>query len=249
MTVNRRTKKATNRQPADSPLDPNTQAKPSQAVTSKSIASKAVESKTVESKAVEVAETVIPLEEATPEPPAEAKSADIEPATAPVVAEVSTPPAVTQSTTEGSPAMSQEEEAVKVEPKPVKAKAPKGEIVRKSPSLSIWDRPVMPDQFEIIGTLQMAGERPVAASVMTVFDTYLNGRPIESSSLKLYDELPGSSPIFFSDFHSVEGLDLPGGRPVMASPAGLMASEKLPGDRPIFSNEIDNPYELMGYLD
>ncbi|NJN48875.1 MAG: hypothetical protein HC805_02585 [Alkalinema sp. RL_2_19] len=144
-----------------------------------------------------------------------------------------------------------QEAAVNVDPKAAKAKAvTKGTIVKKqTPSLSIWERPVMPNEVEMVGTLQMAGERPVQASAMVVFGTILNGRPIQASDLKIYDALPGGSAIFVSDFHAVEGLDLPGGRPVMASPGGLMDASKLPGDRPIFSNEVDNAYELMGFID
>jgi hypothetical protein len=156
--------------------------------------------------------------------------------------------------TERSPAMSQEnaakDEAAKAEPKPVKAKAEaKGAIVTKSPSLSIWDRPVMPSEMEMFGTLQMAGERPVTVSHMEIFGTILNGRPIEASGMKVYEMMPGGRPIFLSDFHAVEGLDLPGGRPVMASAAGLLDSGRLTGDRPIYTNDTDNPSELMGFID
>jgi hypothetical protein len=142
------------------------------------------------------------------------------------------------------------EEEVKVDPKPVKAKSSaKDTIVPQTSAISIWESPVMPSEIEMVGTLQVAGTRPVAASSMGIFGTILNGRPIQSSDLKIYESLPGGSAIFFSDFHAVEGLDLPGGRPVMASPAGLMAAEKLPGDRPIFANEVDNTYDLMGFID
>jgi hypothetical protein len=160
----------------------------------------------------------------------------------------STPAALKSTETETSP-MSQEE-AVKAEPKPAKAKAePKSAIVKQTPSLSIWERPVMASEVEVVGTLQMAGERPVAASAMGIFGTYLNGRPIQSSDLKIYDGLPGGSAIFLSDFHAVEGLDLPGGRPVMASPSGLLGSDRHFGDRPIFANEADDAAELMGFID
>jgi hypothetical protein len=182
-------------------------------------------------------------------------------APAPAPAAVS-PPVETQPATDSTPLatpiqstateishMSQEE-AVKVEPKPAKAKAEaKGSIVKQTPSLSIWERPVMASEVEVIGTLQMAGERPVAASPMGIFGTYLNGRPIQSSDLKIYDGLPGGSAIFLSDFHAVEGLDLPGGRPVMASPSGLLGSDRHFGDRPIFANEADDAAELMGFID
>jgi hypothetical protein len=160
------------------------------------------------------------------------------------------PPATPiQSTQPGNTHMS-EEAAVKVEAKPAKAKAEaKGAIVKQTPSLSIWERPVMASEVEVIGTLQMAGERPVTASTMGIFGTFLNGRPIQSSDLKIYEGLPGGSAIFLSDFHAVEGLDLPGGRPVMASPSGLLSSDRHMGDRPIFANDADDAAELMGFID
>jgi hypothetical protein len=143
-----------------------------------------------------------------------------------------------------------QEPAVKVDPKPAKAKAePKSAIVKQTSSLPIWERPVMASEVEVIGTLQMAGERPVMASPMGIFGTFLNGRPIQSSALKIYDGLPGGSAIFLSDFQAVEGLDLPGGRPVMASPSGLLGSDRHFGDRPIFANEVDDADALMGFID
>ena len=150
---------------------------------------------------------------------------------------------------QGSQTMSQEE--IKVDLKPVKAKADekKAVVVAQSPSLSIWESPVMPSDVEVIGTLQIAGVRPVAASHLGIFATLLNDRPIEASGLQVFDQLPGGSPIFLSEFHAVEGLDLPGGRPVMASDPGLMHASMLSGGRPIFSNEIDNSSLLMGYID
>jgi hypothetical protein len=116
-------------------------------------------------------------------------------------------------------------------------------------SLSIWNRPVMPSDIEVVGTIQSAGIRPIEASHLAVFGTILNGRPILSSSLRVAEMLPGGRPIFFSDFQGVEGAELPGGRPIMASEAGLLAASTLPGGRPIFSNAIDNPITLMGFLD
>jgi hypothetical protein len=162
----------------------------------------------------------------------------------------STPQATPIPSTETEISHMSQEEAVKVEPKPAKAKAEaKRAIVKQTPSLSIWERPIMASEVEVIGTLQMAGERPVAASAMGIFGTYLNGRPIQSSDLKIYDGLPGGSAIFLSDFHAVEGLDLPGGRPVMASPSGLLGSDRHFGDRPIFANDADDAAELMGFID
>jgi hypothetical protein len=106
----------------------------------------------------------------------------------------------------------------------------------------------MATEIEFAGTIISAGERPVGASHMEIFGTILNGRPIEASHLIVAD-MTGSSPIFASNFKSVEGLDLPGGRPVMASSADLLTASYLPGGRPIASNDIDDSEFLMGYLD
>jgi hypothetical protein len=158
-------------------------------------------------------------------------------------------PVMTQDPEASKPEASKE--TIKADPKPAKATAKpaaKSSIARQTSSSSIWNSPVMTSQIEVVGTLQMAGQRPVTASNMAIFGTILNGRPIEASNLKLYDQT-GSSPIFFSDFHAVEGLDLPGGRPVMASSAGLMAAMTLTGGRPVFSNEADDAGDMMGYID
>ncbi|BAS58128.1 hypothetical protein Q2T42_27020 [Leptolyngbya boryana CZ1] len=123
------------------------------------------------------------------------------------------------------------------------------EIRSDVPSLSIWNRPVMPSDIEIVGTITSSGERPIEASHLAVFGTILNGRPILASNLKVAEMLPGNRPIFYSDFHSVSALTLAGDRPVMASASGLMHAEKLPGDRPIFTNDVDDPSTLMGFID
>jgi hypothetical protein len=159
-------------------------------------------------------------------------------------------PVMTQDPEASKPEASKPE-PVKADPKPAKAAAKpaaKSSIARQTSSSSIWNSPVMTSQIEVVGTLQMAGQRPVTASNMAIFGTILNGRPIEASNLKLYDQT-GSSPIFLSDFHAVEGLDLPGGRPVMASSAGLMSAMTLTGGRPVFSNEADDAGDMMGYID
>jgi hypothetical protein len=123
------------------------------------------------------------------------------------------------------------------------------QIHQEAMSLSIWNRPVMPSDIEIVGEIQSAGTRPIEASHLAVFGTILNGRPILSSSLKVAEMLPGGRPIFFSDFHGVEGADLPGGRPIMVSQPGLLAASTLPGGRPIFANDADDALTLMGYID
>ncbi|MBW4441739.1 MAG: hypothetical protein KME10_10980 [Plectolyngbya sp. WJT66-NPBG17] len=116
------------------------------------------------------------------------------------------------------------------------------------PSLSAGNRPVMSDDFEVAGTIQAAGIRPIEASHLAVYGTILNGRPIMSSSLRVAEMLPGNRPIFYSDFHSVEGSETLG-RPVMVSDPGLLSADRHMGDRPVFSNDLDDSTALMGFID
>jgi hypothetical protein len=111
-------------------------------------------------------------------------------------------------------------------------------------------RPVTPSELTVVGMISSAGERPIGAATMAVFGTYLNGRPIEASSLKLFEILPGDRPVFSTEIAYVPGTPF-GGRPIMVSPAGLLGAEEVMGSRPIFSNDIVDPdsASLMGYLD
>ncbi|MEP0917769.1 hypothetical protein NC981_13130 [Leptolyngbya sp. DQ-M1] len=116
------------------------------------------------------------------------------------------------------------------------------------PSLSAGNRPIMSDDFEVAGTIQSAGIRPIEASHMAIYGTIMNGRPIMSSNLKVAEMLPGNRPIFYSDFHAVEGSETLG-RPVMASEPGLLSANRHMGDRPVFSNDLDDSTALMGFID
>ncbi len=110
-------------------------------------------------------------------------------------------------------------------------------------------RPVTPSDLTVVGMISSAGERPIGAATMAVFGTYLNGRPIEASSLKLFEILPGDRPVFSTEIAYVPGTPF-GGRPIMVSPAGLLGAEEVMGNRPIFNNEVDpDSASLMGYLD
>jgi hypothetical protein len=111
-------------------------------------------------------------------------------------------------------------------------------------------RPVTPSDLTVVGMISSAGERPIGAATMAIFGTYLNGRPIEASSLKLFEILPGDRPVFSTEIAYVPGTPF-GGRPIMVSPAGLLGAEEVMGNRPIFSNDIVDPdsASLMGYLD
>lgn len=141
-----------------------------------------------------------------------------------------------------------QEETVQITPQPVQ----EGTAIVTSPSTSYMDRPVMPSELEVAGTIQSAGIRPIASSNLAVVGTILNGRPIMSSSFKVAELLPGNSPIFCDEVKYLSGdAGLPGNRPILVSPPALLAASVLMGNRPIFSNETVDPEPavLMGYLD
>ncbi len=119
----------------------------------------------------------------------------------------------------------------------------------QQPSLAVWNRPVMSSDLEIVGTIQIAGIRPIAASHLDVYGTILTNRPVMASHLKIFEMLPGDRPVFYSDIHMVEGEGLPGSRPVMVSDPALLHASTLPGNRPIASNNIDDAPTLMGFID
>ena len=112
------------------------------------------------------------------------------------------------------------------------------------------DGPLMSSEFEIAETISAAGIRPIGASHLDLAGSFMNGRPIASSSMTVYEMLPGDRPVFNSEIKMVEGLMLMN-RPVMASSPDLMQGSSLPGGRPIASNQnVDpEPETLMGYLD
>jgi hypothetical protein len=191
----------------------------------------------------EVSEGSEPVEASQEEPPKASEVALEEPIEEPVTT-IEEP----QTTPKEEPMSNPE--VIEATATPAEGETKNGAIqIREAMSLSIWNRPVMPSDIEVVGEIQSAGTRPIEASHLAVFGTILNGRPILSSSLKVAEMLPGGRPIFFSDFHGVEGAELPGGRPIMVSQPGLLAASTLPGGRPIFSNDVDDALTLMGYID
>jgi hypothetical protein len=130
------------------------------------------------------------------------------------------------------------------------AKKKPSAIQLQKTSLTIWDLPAMPSEFEFSETMSVAGVRPIETSHLALVGSFLNGRPISASTLTVHEMLPGDRPVFDSDFKTVDSLMLAGNRPVMMSDPHLMEASVLPGNRPIASNEIDpDPSSLMGYLD
>ncbi len=139
-------------------------------------------------------------------------------------------------------------EVIEVSPKPIKGRTKKAEIQLHQPMGSVLNRPVMASDLEVVSMMNVAGDRPVVASHLELFGSFLNGRPIEASHVKVF-EMIGDRPVFESELHFVDDGGMPGGRPILASSAALMESSVLPGGRPIAANDVDDATTLMGYID
>jgi hypothetical protein len=153
--------------------------------------------------------------------------------------------------TNGGESMSTDN-VVQITTRPVQDGAAKGGAIDVHQVVSmVGDRPIMVSDIEVAETITVAGVRPIAVSHLELAGSYLNGRPIEASPVKVLNMLPGDRPILDSGFKTVEGAILPGNRPIMASSLSLLEASMLPGNRPIASNnDVDpEPAVLMGYLD
>jgi hypothetical protein len=188
------------------------------------------------------------LEEALPESPG---SDSVEGPATPAVEAADLPRTVAKfvpKTTTHSEEKTMSGEVIDVSPKPAKGRTKKAEIQLHQPMGSVLNRPVMPSDLEVVGMMTVAGDRPVVASHLELFGSFLNGRPIEASHEKIFEML-GDRPVFESAIKMVDDGGMAGGRPIMASNPDLLEASLLPGGRPIASNDIDDATTLMGYLD
>jgi len=79
-----------------------------------------------------------------------------------------------------------------------------------------------------------------------------NNRPIQPSSLEVvdtYKSVGSIRPITKSDLTVKNILVLSGSRPVSAGTLQISEEFNVMGNRPVASNEIDDAFLLMGYLD
>jgi hypothetical protein len=102
----------------------------------------------------------------------------------------------------------------------------------------------LPDNRPIYAS-QTDGETPL---LLTHTDS---SRPISpGSALVLTDvTLPLNRPLFSSEMTAWPTFTLSGERPIAPSQLQVQVHPDLPNQRPIGSNEIDNPQELMGFID
>jgi hypothetical protein len=96
--------------------------------------------------------------------------------------------------------------------------------------------------------------RPVGSSGLAILkedSDYPGYRPTSAAHLVVVNDqtLPNHRPIVKSGLMIVSSDILPNHRPVVRSKFPLPESDSLPNHRPIASNQIDEPSELMGFLD
>ena len=109
------------------------------------------------------------------------------------------------------------------------------------------------DKPELLGTLAVAGARPIGASDLQVAETVsIAGlRPISASTLEVvetYNSM-GIRPIGANTFQVVESINVSGIRPIGSSSLVISESYSIFGNRPMAPNEIDDSEGLMGFLD
>ncbi|MBW4551698.1 MAG: hypothetical protein KME35_11400 [Aphanocapsa sp. GSE-SYN-MK-11-07L] len=113
-------------------------------------------------------------------------------------------------------------------------------------------RPIFADT-ESYRLADLPDDRPIfdAPAEVVTWSSIMYGRPVGASSLKQIENvmLPHNRPLFSSELVDWETFTVSGDRPIAPSPILLEECPELPNHRPIGSNDIDNPFELMGFID
>jgi hypothetical protein len=95
------------------------------------------------------------------------------------------------------------------------------------------DRPVAEPSLDLVAG-NLPGNRPMTAAHMAVLND---------------DTLPNHRPIMKSGLVIVDTDTLPNHRPIVRSSVDFQHASMILKNRPIASNQIDNPRDLMGFLD
>ncbi|MGB8702583.1 MAG: hypothetical protein WCD18_24480, partial [Thermosynechococcaceae cyanobacterium] len=132
--------------------------------------------------------------------------------------------------------------------------ATKASVVAKSASRAKGNTTMKETQaIELYQPTPLPSTRPIAATTLDIVQhgTIPGNRPVSVAHLTVVDNqsLPNHRPIVKSGLSVVSTDTLPGHRPVVRSKFPLPGSDLLPNHRPIASNAIDDPRELMGFLD
>lgn len=87
---------------------------------------------------------------------------------------------------------------------------------------------------EVTGTLAISGQRPITRSDLQVVDTV---------------NIMGIRPIGANKMQFTETINLSGIRPIAKSDLVVSETYSVMGNRPVASNEVDDSFSLMGFLD
>ncbi|MGB3655239.1 MAG: hypothetical protein WBA41_29095 [Rivularia sp. (in: cyanobacteria)] len=109
------------------------------------------------------------------------------------------------------------------------------------------------DRPQITGTLAVPGQRPITSSDLDIARTMkVSGeRPISSSDLEVVHtvNIMGIRPIGANKIEFSETMNLSGIRPIAKSHLVVSEMYSVMGNRPVASNEVDDSFSLMGFLD
>jgi|GEM_PF-813831 hypothetical protein len=113
------------------------------------------------------------------------------------------------------------------------------------------NRPVGPNDFTVSEIVSISGNRPIGTSTLHISETYgiVGNRPVEASNFEVVATL-GRRPIGSSAMQVSEMFSMSGARPIAVSTLHIdEVYSTMGGNRPIASNEIDDTWTLMGFLD
>jgi hypothetical protein len=113
------------------------------------------------------------------------------------------------------------------------------------------NRPVGPNHFTVSEIVSISGNRPIGASTLHISEIYgiVGNRPVEASNFEVVATL-GRRPIGTSAMQVSEMFSMSGARPIAVSTLHIdEVYSTMGGNRPIASNEIDDTWTLMGFLD
>lgn len=87
---------------------------------------------------------------------------------------------------------------------------------------------------EITGPLALPGQRPITSSDLQIVETM---------------NVMGIRPIAANKMQFTETINLSGIRPIAKSDLVVSETYRVMGNRPVASNEVDDSFSLMGFLD
>lgn len=90
-------------------------------------------------------------------------------------------------------------------------------------------------QLKLSSEHHLPGNRPIEANHLEIVKTFSSG-----GSLR---------PITKSDVHKTGEIIISGTRPIAARTLKISETYSVMGNRPVASNQIDDPINLMGYID